>query len=554
MEPVFDRSKSGAWSASRGSLRLHSAYDPAAEAERFLDTALGEKKPPLVILSGACLDYLSPALRSRLKGSTILSLQFDPAFRVRGPRAELGLAPGPLPGDTRFAEHFPDEGDLASFLGARLDEDLASGLCCLEWPPAVRAYPEEAERTARALRAAVDKVVSSAATLKVFGASWFANACRSFLLTESLAEPGRLGGPIVLAAAGPSLEEALEDLEPYRGRFRLVVVSSAFAAVRARGFEADLVVATDGGFWSRAHLYPMAAAASGYEEAAVREGDGKAAAPIASPLSALPSACLSGGASLLLLEQDGFPERELAAALGGGLQVPSHGTVSGTALSLACLLSDGSPILCAGFDFAALDVRGHAGPHGFDRFLDGAASRLAPGEVRAYARGRAEAPNPLAGGPWRSSRSLATYAASLGAEALSARRGGGLYRLRPSPMAVGGLETADAGLLGAILDGPALPPPAWRVRGAPPLSAREAALSRLFAASRLAARRAAEALSGGALPEDPRARELCRTLDLPDWAAARRAVILGGDPRPAASALEASLLGQLESLEGRLLR
>ncbi len=542
MEPVFDRSKSGAPSASRGSLRLHSAYDPVAEAERFLDTALGGKKPPLVILAGACLDYLSPTLRKRLPGSTILSLQFDPAFRGRGPLASSDLPPTSVSGDHRFAEHFPDEEDLAAFLEARLDEDLASGLCCLEWPPAVRAYPEEAERTARVLRAAVDKAVSSAATLKVFGASWFANACRSFLLVEGLAEPARLGGPIVLAAAGPSLEAALQDLEPYRGAFRLVAVSSALAAIRARGFRVDLVVATDGGFWSRAHLYPLATEAPSPRPV------------IASPLSALPSARLAGVADLLLIEQDGFPERELAAALGGGLRLPCHGTVSGTALALAGLLSDGSPILCAGFDFAALGPRGHASPHGFDRFLDGEASRLAPGEGRVFSRAIADTPNQLGEGPWRSSRSLATYAAALGAEALSARRGGGLFRLRPSPVAVGGLETIQPGRLGAILPGPALPPPERRVRAAPPRPAREAALRRLFEASRQAARLAAEALSGGALPEDPRARELCRALDLPDWAAARRAVIVGGDPRPAAAALEASLLGQLDSLEGRLLR
>ena len=519
MELVFEPARNGEPSARLGSLRLHSAYDPGEEARRFLDSSLGGKRPALVVLLGPCLDYLSPLLKARFPRAAILSIQYSSGFEGRG-AADAAWSPGPGP-------------ELGDFLERSLDEDLAVGVTVLEWPAASRAFPAEAEAAARILRGHLERMAASAATLKSFGRRWFANACRSFLLAERLLAPTALDGALVVAAAGPSLEEALEDLLPHRGRFRLLAVSSALAALRARGFEPDLVVATDGGFWSRAHLEPLA----------------ERPAALAAPLSALASASLSAN-PLLPVRQDGFPERELCEALGGGLAIPSHGTVSGTALRLALRLGPG-PVIAAGFDFAALGSRSHAGPHGFDHLTRHAASRLGPAEGLAWEREAALSPTLLSEGPWRSSRSLETYAAALSSECESLPDR--LFRLRPSPVPLSGFAEIGGKDLPGLLGPARLEPKAFAEASPPPLESRRAVLKALFAHSREASRQALLAFRAGDSPAGGRAAELFRALDLPDWAAALRALASGGDPGPAAQALDAGVRAYLDDLEGRLL-
>ncbi len=522
MELVIESARTGDPSARLGSTRLHSAYDPRGEAARFIAARLKGEAPALIVVAGACLGYLIETLRARYPFSRILSLQYDRVFLDRElPGADARWAPG-------------GQESLASFLAAHIDEEIASGFAFLEWEPASRAFPEEAAQVARRLKDAVERASASAATLKTFGRLWFANACRNFLLVEHLAAPGPLSGPIVVAAAGPSLEEALADLAPYKGRFRLIAVSSALASCRAQGFEPDIVAATDGGFWGRAHLYPLAA------HPALR----------AMPLSACASACLAH-VPLLILAQSGYPERELAAALGVGLPIPSHGTVAGVALRLAHSLGTGEPILTAGFDLAARDLCAHARPHGFDAFIRDRESRTSPLEGRLFARESEFSPLRLAQRPWRVSRSLATYAAALSDEAPGLSDG--VFRLRPSPVPLSGFVSVDSTELAALLRGPTLPPLAVATRTAPTPAERRVFLKAFLGRARDEAVAAARTLAAGQSVTEERSMELLKTVDLVDWAAVRRALHSGRDARPASEALERTALDFLDSLKRRLI-
>jgi hypothetical protein len=547
VEPKLDSSRDGPPTCRLGEIHLHSPYDPVREAERFLESRLGASRPTCVVLLGPCLDYLSPLLRRRLPLATILSVQYSSFFEGRG----FGV-PDRIwhPGLVQ---------DLESFLRSSIDEDEVSGIAALSWEPASRAFPAEASMAAAALRSCLDRLASSAATVRVFGRRWILNACRSFLLVERLAEGGKTERPVVVASAGPSLGEALEELAPLRSRYALVAVSSALAACEARGLEPDLVVATDGGAWSRLHLYPLAAA--------MRD--------LAAPLTALPSSSLASRYALLVLDQGGFVESELAPGLGASLRVPPHGTVSGTALRLASALSSG-PIAAAGLDLAVQDCREHAWPHGFDAVNSAGEDRFRPLESSSFSRALEAAPIALEG-LWRRSRSLEIYASALAADARSLPSAP--IRLGNSPVdlpgfvhlaareAFGDRRTGREAAASSAASS-AAPSAAWAPRGgkghpspsliaarrdAPPLEARRTFLGERLSSWRALVRASARTLSDGVLPGEERTREFLRSIDLPDWAAARRAILGGGDPKPAASELARRCIAFLDELELRTL-
>jgi hypothetical protein len=524
-ELVFEPSRSGSLTCRLGGLYLHSAYDPEIEAERFVSQALDpQRKPSLIILGGPCLGYLSSALRKLRPGACIVSLQYSRAFEGR----EVASA------DASF--YFgPDPSSLASFLERTLGEDSVSGIAYLDWPPAAQAFPAEAAEAEAAVRAWLDRFASEAATVKTFGKRWIVNSCRSFLLAERLVSLCPSKAPIVVAASGPSLGQALKELEPFKGRFLLFAVSSALAACRERGFEPDLVVATDGGPWSRHHLYSLAGGRI----------------PLASPLSALPSAALFKGLPLLLLDQGFFPENELTAALGGGLALGGEATVSGTSLRIAARATAG-PIVAAGLDLASFDIVSHASPNGFDALVRVGEGRECPAETTVFARERPAAPELLGSGPWRSSRSLSLYASALADEAPS--YGGRLFRLCPSPLVLEGFKTLAKEDIGRLFD--SSPSPSGPLFAALPLIAegeRRKALSRAFAQWREEAILGSAALAAGGIPESAIARDLFRSIDLPDWAASRRAVLKAESPEPVRSRLEKATLHFIDELERRLL-
>jgi hypothetical protein len=525
MEIAFQTSRTGAPTCAVGERRLHSAYSPEAEGERFLVKAMGDRRPGYFVLIGPCLDYLSPAIRREFPGAVIISIQLDAAFRGR----EIGEA-----------DHirYPDDPvGLEVFLNEHVTEDCLTGIQVLEWPPAAAAYPAEARAASEFVRRALDRLSSSAATLRAFGRRWILNACRNYLLLERSLYLRIDGRPIVVAAAGPSLEEALSILGPRTGLFRLFAVSSALSACRASGLEPELVAATDGGFWSRYHLQTLA----------------DRSCPVAAPLTALPSSSLSRGMASIILDQGNFPEPELCRLLGCGIRIPSHGTVTGAALHLASRATSG-PIIAAGMDLAAHDLRSHVRPHGFDFLCRDGQSRLEPFETLLYGRETPMLTERVGCGPWRRSRSLAVYADALAHEAVAPRFAGRLYRLLPSPVGLDGYSTLDRGELEALLptgveqDGA----PAPRLRVLPPPEIRAVALKAALEDWIRAIREACRDLSRGLLPASERTIELLRAADLADWTAARRACRAGRDAGAAAVQLEERCAGFLEDIEARL--
>ena len=587
----FEASRCGLMTCGQGSLSLHSAYNPETEAQNFIARTLPEgKKPSLILILGPCLGYITAALKALEPRAETACIQYSRAFEGR----ESASADRSFYFDDSL-EPGENARRLSAFLAELIGPDSVSGLALIEWPPAARAFPAEAGLCGLILRQTLDRYASEANTEKTFGRRWILNALRSSLLIERLAVLHRTAAPLVIAASGPSLDSALRQLSPYRGRFVLFAVSSALAALRARGWEPDLVVSTDGGNWSRHHLYPLGPEPAGEKTI------------LASPLTALPSSGLYAERPLLLLDQGFFPENELVPVFGGALDVGGDATVSGTALRTAALATDG-PIITAGLDLASFDIRSHCVPNGFDALIAEDECRLNPGESIVFGR---EWPGlaPVEGAaPWRSSRALALYAGSLSAAAPGLCPGR-IFRLEPSPVQLEGFVplygaalatlmsdfpasegTADSGARAAGTEGSGSKakrgcagwPGLFTFRDAPPEEERKRFLRKRIGIWRAEVQAAAGLMRIGVLPsgqsraeaknpgagipdgamaagqrtaaQDSTALELFRAVDMPDWAASRRALLRGENPEPVRTNLLENTLAFLDEIEGRLLR
>jgi hypothetical protein len=519
MELSLIHSRSGGLTCSARGVWLHSRYEPDREARRFALSSIGESRPSSVLLLGPCLDYLSPAIRSILPGARIVSIQFSSDFS--------GLALG-----EPDASWYPSSGiGLEDFVDTCLDEDSISGVAVLEWEPAIRAFPEAASAARKAVASSLDRLASSTATVKSMGKRWIANACASFLQAGRACIASPTEAPVLIVAAGPSLRPALSSIAGSPRSFYAIAVSSALAACRAAGLEPDIVVSTDGGYWSRLHLYSLASHPL----------------PLATALTALPSASIYGSSPILLLDQGSFAESELLPGLGSRpLAIPAHGTVSGTALRLASRLTSG-PVIAAGLDLASIGAIDHASPHGFDSILSAGVSRLSPQEGRTWQRGMASSPLPLPGGAWRSSRSLLAYASALRLDALS--MAGRLFRLYPSPVELPGFGALDArGFSELVAASSGRERPLAQELSLPEAQSRNAFLSERLASWKERAAAAAADMGRGRLP-DRGIAELLRSIDIVDYAASRRAALGGGNPAPAALDLERACVSFISRLE-----
>jgi len=393
-------------------LRLHSRYDPSAEASRYLRLLVGDRRPSCILVLGGAEDWLSEAARSLFPESRILSVQYDGAYRGR---ERVGA-------DRRW---YPDEGRaLASFLLEGVSGYTDGGVSVVPWKPSANAFPSISERVLETVRLVLEEVASDSATSRYWSSRWARNALRNFVEAETFLSVPRSPAPIVIAAAGPSLEEVLKTLGRHRDKVRIWALTSASAACLDAGFRPELLISTDAGFWSDRHFDAIARDRASSET------------PLAVLLTArIPSRMLKRNPFILLSQNHPF-ESDLISAAG----IPFHpatprGTAAGDAVSLARASTSGSVFL-AGFDMASLDLRSHCRPYGFDPLIGAHAHRLRPQLSRLWERETSAFP--VRFGRWRRSRSFDLYASGV-----ASSFGSRVYRLLPSPVPLPGAETAD---------------------------------------------------------------------------------------------------------------
>jgi hypothetical protein len=347
--------RSGAPTAYLDELALHSAFDPAAEAARFAAGRPPKSHARLRLFFAPCLDYLLPAYEAAYGPSPAIVVQCSEFF-----------SPDRCLAQPEFYWTPASAFDLAGFLEAAVADSDADAVDLIEWRPAVTAYGRPAVDLLAEIRRTLQRLAANGRTVRALGRRWLRNAFRNSRRLPDSALLAASRAPIVVAAAGPSLESVLPVIAARQGEWPLIAVSSAVAALAEAGIEPDMVVATDGGNWASFHL-----------AAAVRRG-----LAVAAPLTA----SLSGDGPFIALGDGSRWQGVVLAAFGAETPSwPQRGTVTATAVDLALALTSG-PIVLAGLDLAPVGQRGHARPYALDRFGEAGAGRTRTFEAWQYDR------------------------------------------------------------------------------------------------------------------------------------------------------------------------
>ena len=402
---------------------MHSPYDPAREAARFVQESIGAERPSTVIVLGECLGHITEAVARLWPESVIIAAAYS---------SEIAQA-APLPAVPVWHPGTPVA--FADFLRSQLGELQIEGLRVLEWPPAAHAFPRVSRSANEAVRQVVQELNGSFVTTVASGRSWLRNSFANFLYAEPVLS-GRLcspGRPILIAAPGPSLEDSGPLISEFRSRVELWALPSSCVFLLESGLVPDLVIMTDPGYYSMHHLHFAVPPC-----------------PLAMPLSAargawdLPTGGRGGrGAPVFFLGQPVVFEKALLDAAGVSAPlIPPHGTVAATAVDLA-LASTSAPVIIAGLDMGTRDLLSHARPNAFDRLLLLEASRLRPHTSLLFHRAAEFGSVRDARSPGlRVAPALRTYAGWFDAGLAGAR--GRVHRLLPSAVPLAGMNPLDA--------------------------------------------------------------------------------------------------------------
>jgi hypothetical protein len=339
-------------------LRLHSKYQPQAEADRYIEALGLPLSIDCFILIEPGLGYLITALQKHRPGRQIVVLRADERFR------ELG---GSFP---NVPQHYPGSKEgVQEFLEAQIPD--SASIKIIEWRPSVSAYGDAAVCLVRESTAFINRQMAGRRTEAAYGARWVRNFFKNLTLINNTLLYKQMDIPVVITGSGPSLEAALPQICANRAGIFLLAASSSLGALASSGLYPDMAISTDGGGWALLHLSSL------FRFRATTKAPSNGPTILAFGLcAAIPSQC---AALPLLPVSDGSLWQNMALNAAGipSALVPQCGTVTASAVELALLLSTSSIIL-AGMDLQTCDIRSHARPYGFDHLFSGAASRLSP--------------------------------------------------------------------------------------------------------------------------------------------------------------------------------
>jgi hypothetical protein len=349
-----------------GNQALHSRYNPVSEAEKYIDSLHFREGVRFFILLEPGLGYTAAVLREKFPGAVILILHVSDFFVSRN----------------NYAATFPvwspgSGGSLQDFLEDHIPDTEAASVALVEWRPSRTAFGKAYLRIFAETAEHIKRADANKRTTEAFGKRWFSNVLRNLALLKQAPLCRPFATPLVVAAAGPSLEEAIPRLTEGKKKSPLFIlaVSSATPALLAADLTPDLIVSSDGGNWALLHLYEALRKPCPAFAAAL-------SAALPSQFAALPWLPIGDGSlwQTTLLQSMGLPF----------VSFPQRGTVTAAALDLAFLLCRGR-VYIAGTDLASRDIRTHARPYSFERLLAEKANRLNPAYSQQFCRASASA-------------------------------------------------------------------------------------------------------------------------------------------------------------------
>ena len=337
---------------------LHSRYNPAAEANRYLDSLNIKGTVDYFILIEPGMGYLSASLRERNPGAKIISLH--------------AASPGEIPEKNKAdAAWFPENNEsLRDFLEHEIPDTEAHNIKIIEWRPGLAAYGQAYKYLLFETAEFIKIIDASIRTQNTFGKKWFRNFFRNLSVLSKIICPQKTDFPFLITGAGPGLEDVIPFIKNETDNLYIIAASSSVSVLNNAGIIPDMVISIDGGNWTLLHLFESFRCAGNLNFAV-------------NMTAALPSRC---NETPLLLICDSLWQNIILKELKiPFIALPQRGTVAAAALDLAFALTE-DKVFISGVDLSQKDLQSHARPYAFDRLWDEKASRLNPAYSQVFTR------------------------------------------------------------------------------------------------------------------------------------------------------------------------
>lgn len=222
-------------------IALHSLVDPAREGQRL---AQAQPAGGFIVALGLGAGYgLLPYLRqTQTSGILIIEYsapllrfileEFDLAELLADPRVTLLLDPSPA--------------EIGNRLPALYVPSLAGDIRTMPLRPRTELDPAAFQTATDAMREVLGKISDDYSVQAFFGRLWFRNAIRNLFVAERPSPPLKPARRAVVAAAGPSLESAIDAIAAERRAGALLIATdTSLPALIGMGMKPDIAVSID---------------------------------------------------------------------------------------------------------------------------------------------------------------------------------------------------------------------------------------------------------------------------------------------------------------------
>lgn len=334
--PEIQLARNGLPSLVQNGTWIHSRYDPwkeACQAAAILDCP--DHSRVLLVLNPG-LGYLSQALAERFPDKLVLSL--------------YSTLP-PAQNELRYpATWHPElQATLEACLSAAAADQPPAAIHVVPWQAGCQQVPDSTSDLIRRIGNWLELHAADQHTARHFFKPWLRNTVRNLLLRPHGTFPARRRRcPVVIAASGPSLAQALPHLATWRKHCLLLALPSSLRALAAASIIPDAIIQSDGGYWAKRHHLPAMAHLPCF--AALRSAL-PGSWPAASPWIPFALSAVEAWLAWLATGQEILPW-------------PDSPTVASQGIMVAARLSTG-PILLVGMDLAQYKGQSHALPNSF---------------------------------------------------------------------------------------------------------------------------------------------------------------------------------------------
>ena len=314
---------------------LHSNYAPKKEAERFVENLKIPYNPSAIIITEPALSYVTEYLKKKFPGVKLGAIRYSETFASYNKAFDFVL---------NYYEHE----NFEVYLECRFTEEELLTIYFIPWSTSSQVFSEADKKVWNAIKASLLRSKTLLITRQYFEKKWFINSCNFIKYSNNFI---RLNFPVskdvLIISSGPSLIPFINCIREKQNNFFIICLSSAIKACLKNNIIPDLCMSTDGGYWASEHLKPLY----------------KNDIPLALTVEGYCKKSLLSKLKILPLDYgDGISHALLQASKIEAARAIRNGTVSGTALLFASLISEGNIYLC-GLDLACQKGFQHIQPN-----------------------------------------------------------------------------------------------------------------------------------------------------------------------------------------------